>query len=233
MFSISDASGGYHSTRILNQVSISVRAREIVGLLGRNGVGKTTLMQYAMGLLNDQIAGEVRLHGKCLPRSPSHRARAGLGYVPQGRRVFARLSVTENIAVAAHACGYSRAAAVAAFFDTFPMLRDHAHALAGTLSGGQQQILAIGRALATRPSVLLLDEPTEGVQPSIVDDIAGILARLNRETGLAMLIAEQDLDFCLSIASRAYVMDRGTVVRECERHTLLNDKTLLHELLAV
>lgn len=233
MFAISDASGGYRNTRILHRASLNVRAGEIVGLLGRNGVGKTTLMQYAMGLLTDGLEGEVRLNGEPVPRSASARARVGLGYVPQGRRVFARLTVAENIAVAAHACGHSRAAAVATFFQTFPVLHKQAHVMAGKLSGGQQQILAIGRALATRPSVLLLDEPTEGVQPSIVDDIAGILARLNRETGLAMLIAEQNLDFCLSVASRAYVMDHGTVVRECARDALLEDTALLHELLAV
>ncbi|WP_206956598.1 ABC transporter ATP-binding protein [Trinickia acidisoli] len=233
MFSISNASGGYGGTPILHRVSLEVRNGEMVGLLGRNGVGKTTLMQYAMGLLAGKQSGEVSLRGERLGSSPELRARKGLGYVPQGRRVFARLSVAENVAVAAYACGYPRAAAVAAFFETFPMLREHAQVLAGKLSGGQQQILAIGRALATRPAVLLLDEPTEGVQPSIVDDIAGILARLNRETGLAMLIAEQDLDFCLSIASRAYVMDHGTVARECTRDDLLGDKALLHELLAV
>jgi urea transport system ATP-binding protein len=233
MFLISDASGGYGGTRIIHGVSLEVASGEIVGLLGRNGVGKTTLMQYAMGLLAGRQGGQVTLHGKGLGASPSARAREGLGYVPQGRRVFARLSVAENVAVAAHACGYSRADAVATFFATFPMLREHAQVLAGKLSGGQQQILAIGRALATRPAVLLLDEPTEGVQPSIVDDIAGILARLNRDTGLAMLVAEQDLDFCLSIASRAYVMDHGAVARVCTRDELLGDKALLHELLAV
>ena len=199
---------------------------------GVNGVGKTTLMRYAMGLCR-QVAGEVYLDGVPLPQSTSRRARLGLGYVPQGRRVFPRLTVAENIAAAAVACGHKPHDGIARVFREFPMLRQKADALAVTLSGGQQQVLAIGRSLATQPKVLLLDEPTEGIQPSIIDEIAGSLLHLNRQTGLALLIAEQNLDFCLSLAQKAYVMSGGTVARTVTTDQLRTDKALLHEMLSV
>ncbi|MFM0336306.1 ABC transporter ATP-binding protein [Paraburkholderia fungorum] len=232
MFAISDARGGYQKTIILRGASIQVETAEVVALLGRNGAGKTTLMKYAMGLL-ERVAGHVELAGVRLSHEPSVRARAGLGYVPQGRYVFPRLSVVENIAAVAAAFGLSRADVVEDMLTEFPMLRQKAHTLAGSLSGGQQQVLAIARALATQPKLLILDEPTEGVQPSIVEEIAEILKRLNRERALAILVAEQDLDFCLGLAGRAYVMDRGTVVRQVSRSELFDDQQLLQELLGV
>jgi len=189
-------------------------------------------MRYAMGLCR-QVAGAVYLDGVPLPQSTSRRARLGLGYVPQGRRVFPRLTVAENIAAAAVACGHKPRESIARVFCQFPMLRQKADALAVTLSGGQQQVLAIGRSLATQPKVLLLDEPTEGIQPSIIDEIAGSLLQLNRETGLALLIAEQNLDFCLSLAQKAYVMSGGTVARTVTIDQLRTDKALLHEMLSV
>ncbi len=232
MFAISDATGGYGKTTILRDVCMSVAEGEIVALLGRNGAGKTTLLKYAMGLI-DVFGGSVSLSGRSLPPAAARRARAGLGYVPQGRFVFPRLTVPENIAAAAIACGHSRREAVARAFADFPILEEKASSLAGSLSGGQQQILAIARALATKPKVLILDEPTEGVQPSIIDEIAGILKRLNADLGLSIVVAEQDLDFCLSLAERAYVLDKGAIARETTRQDLLADKDLLHELLGV
>jgi urea transport system ATP-binding protein len=232
MFEIRDAAAGYKETVIVRHASLEVRAGEIVALLGRNGVGKTTLMRYAMGLCR-QVSGTVHLDGTLLPRSTSRRARLGLGYVPQGRHVFPRLTVSENIAVAAVACGHKPHDSIANVFREFPMLRPKADALAVTLSGGQQQVLAIGRSLAMRPKVLLLDEPTEGIQPSIVDEIAGSLAHLNRETGVALLIAEQNLDFCLSLAQRAYLMSGGTVAATVTTERLQTDRALLHEMLSV
>jgi urea ABC transporter ATP-binding protein UrtE len=232
MLEIRNASAGYKDAVVIRDVSLQVDAGEIVALLGRNGVGKTTLMRYAMGLCRT-MAGSIHLDGIQLPPSTPQRARLGLGYVPQGRHVFPRLTVTENIAAAAVACGHDPRSSVADVFREFPILRPKADALAGTLSGGQQQVLAIGRSLATRPRVMLLDEPAEGIQPSIVDDIAGFLMRLNQQTGLAIIVAEQNLDFCLSLAQRAYIMSAGTVARAATAAQLRTDKALLQDLLSV
>ncbi len=232
MFEIENATGGYGKTRIIRDVSIRVETGEVVALLGRNGVGKTTLLKYAMGLI-DVFGGTVSLDGSRLPSSTARRARAGLGYVPQGRYVFPRLTVTENIAAAAIGCGVDRKEAVELALNDFPILNEKAQTLAGSLSGGQQQILAIARSLATRPRVLMLDEPSEGVQPSIVDEIAGILLGMKKEGTLSIVVAEQNLDFCLTLAERAYILDNGTIAREATKDELLGDKELLHDLLGV
>ncbi|WP_209542194.1 ABC transporter ATP-binding protein [Variovorax sp. 1615] len=231
MFEAIEISGGYGKTSIVERASLRVGRGEIVALLGRNGVGKSTLMRLLVGQATS-MGGSARLDGRPLPERTDDRARCGLGYVPQGRFVFPRLSVSENIALAAVACGHPRAEAIARAFADFPALVPKANDLAGRLSGGQQQILAMARALATRPKLLLLDEPTEGVQPSIVDEIAEVLLRLRRD-GLSVLVAEQDLNFCLSIAERAYVMDQGRIVRETRKAELEGDRALLQELLGV
>lgn len=232
MFRIVNATGGYGKTVIIRDVSIAVEKAEIVALLGRNGVGKSTLMRFAMALI-PAFSGHVEIDGHNAPESPARRAKAGAGYVPQGRYVFPRMTVTENIAVAAETNGHSGRLAVETAFREFPMLRPKADDLAGGLSGGQQQVLALARALATEPKILLLDEPTEGVQPSIIDEMAGILKRINRERGVAILVAEQDLDFCLSIATRAYVMEKGSVRLETDRDSLRTDRKLQQQLLGV
>jgi len=232
MFEISDAVGGYKGTVIVRNANLQVNSGEIVAVLGRNGVGKTTLMKYAMGLCV-RFAGKVLLDGAELPYLTPKLAKRGLGYVPQGRYVFSRLTVAENISAAAVACGHDSRTGIEAVFSDFPMLGPKSNVLAGKLSGGQQQILAIGRALATQPKVLILDEPTEGVQPSIVDEIAGTLLRLNRERNLAIVVAEQNLDFCLSLAQRAYIMSGGTTVRDVTSEELRADTALQHEMLSV
>jgi ABC-type branched-chain amino acid transport systems, ATPase component len=232
MFKIVDATGGYGKTIIIRDVSIEVNPGEIVALLGRNGVGKSTLMRFATGLI-PAMKGAVEIDGQPAPPTPAKRAQKGLGYVPQGRYVFPRMTVTENIAVAAEANGHPGKRAVEEAFADFPMLKPKAQDLAGGLSGGQQQILALARALAIRPSILLLDEPTEGVQPSIIDEMAGILKRINQERNISVLVAEQDLDFCLSISNRAYVMEKGAIRLETDRESLRNDKALQQELLGV
>lgn len=232
MFRITNATGGYGKTTIIRNISLNVEPGEIVALLGRNGVGKSTLMRFATGLIPAQ-GGSVEIAGKNAPRSPSRRARSGLGYVPQGRFVFPRMTVAENIAVAAAANGFDARQTVAEMFLDFPLLEPKATDLAGGLSGGQQQVLALARALAIRPKILLLDEPTEGVQPSIIDEIAGVLKRINRERKIAILVAEQNLDFCLSIAERAYVMEKGAIRLETDRNSLRADKELQRDLLGV
>jgi urea ABC transporter ATP-binding protein UrtE len=232
MFKIDAATGGYGKTVIIRDVSLHVNKGEIVALLGRNGVGKSTLMRYATGLI-PAMNGSVSLNGKVAPPSPAKRAKLGLGYVPQGRFVFPRMTVMENIAVAAESNGHSGKKAVEESLEDFPILKPKINDLAGGLSGGQQQVLALARALAIMPSLLLLDEPTEGVQPSIIDEMSGILKRINKERGIAILVAEQDLDFCLSIANRAYVMEKGSIRLETDRESLLADKELQQELLGV
>ncbi|KAJ54706.1 ABC transporter ATP-binding protein [Actibacterium mucosum KCTC 23349] len=232
MFKVSGATGGYGKTTIIRDVSLEVQPAEIVALLGRNGVGKSTLMRFATGLVKAQ-AGTVEIAGVAAPPAPSKRAKMGLGYVPQGRFVFPRMTVIENISVAAASNGFDAKQVVAELFEDFPLLVPKAHDLAGGLSGGQQQVLALARALAIRPKILLLDEPTEGVQPSIIDEMAGVLKRVNQEREIAILVAEQNLDFCLSIAERAYVMEKGAIRMETDRDSLLADKVLQQELLGV
>lgn len=232
MFKIRNATGGYGKTVIIRDVSIEVARGEVVALLGRNGVGKSTLMRYATGLI-PAMGGDVEIDGTRAPATPAKRARLGLGYVPQGRYVFARMTVAENIAVAAESNGHNGRQAVERSMGDFPLLQPKINDLAGGLSGGQQQVLALARALAIEPRILLLDEPTEGVQPSIIDEIAGILKRINQERGIAILVAEQDLDFCLSIARRAYVLEKGAVRLETDRDSLLADKELQQQLLGV
>ncbi len=232
MFKVSNATGGYGKTTIIRDVSLQVEAGEIVALLGRNGVGKSTLMRYATAEIPNW-EGSVEIAGQKAQQTTHARARSGLGYVPQGRFVFPRMSVAENIAVAAASNGFNPKQAVEQALAEFPLLRPKAKALAGGLSGGQQQVLALARALAMNPKILLLDEPTEGVQPSIIDEMAGILLRINREKNIAILVAEQDLDFCLSIASRAYVMERGSIRLTADREELRSNKELQQELLGV
>lgn len=232
MFKVLNATGGYGKTTIIRDVSLHVKSGEIVALLGRNGVGKSTLMRFATGLIHP-MAGHVEIDGKTAPNAPSKRAQMGLGYVPQGRFVFPRMTVEENIAVAAASNGHNAKTAVEEAMEDFPILKPKAQDLAGGLSGGQQQILALARALAIVPRILLLDEPTEGVQPSIIDEMAGILKRINKDRGIAILVAEQNLDFCLSIAERAYVMEKGAVRMETDRDSLRADKALQQELLGV
>lgn len=232
MFKIVNATGGYGKTVIIRDVTLEVKSGEIVALLGRNGVGKSTLMRFATALI-PAMGGHVEIDGKVAGATPAKRAKMGLGYVPQGRFVFARMTVAENIAVAAETNGHSGKKAIEESLEDFPILKQKLDDLAGGLSGGQQQILALARALAIKPRILLLDEPTEGVQPSIIDEMAGVLKRINQERGIAILVAEQDLDFCLSIAKRAYVMEKGAIRLETDRDSLRANKQLQQELLGV
>lgn len=232
MFKITDATGGYGKTTIIRNVSIHIAEGEVVALLGRNGVGKSTLMRYATSLI-PAMQGHVEIGGTLAPNSVTKRAKMGLGYVPQGRFVFSRMTVFENIAVAAATNKFNVKDAIDSALSDFPILTKKLNDLAGGLSGGQQQVLALARALATQPKILLLDEPTEGVQPSIIDEMAGVLKKINQERGIAILVAEQNLDFCLSIAERAYIMEKGEIRMETDKQSLLEDKALQQELLGV
>ena len=213
--------GGYGGKPVLQGVDFTVRQGEIVAIIGRNGVGKTTLLRTLMGLL-PQASGTVRLRGMELARMPAHRrARAGIGYVPQGRDVFPRMTVEENLRV-----GERGPADYAAIYALFPILQERRKQPAGTLSGGQQQQLAIGRVLIGRPDLILLDEPSEGIQPNIVQDIGRIAVTLNRQTGVTIVLVEQNLDLIRATAQRGYVMDKGRITAELDADALADGDTV-------
>ena len=232
MLEIKNAPAGYGKVEIPHNVNLSIKTNEAVALLGRNGVGKTTLLKHIMGIAT-HFSGSISLDGKALHASTTKRVRSGLGYVPQGRFVFPRLTVEENIVAAAAGCGHNKKEAIDEMFTRFKLLSERPNQMAGSLSGGQQQILAIARALATKPKLLLLDEPTEGIQPSIVDDIADMLLELNEKDGLGILVAEQNMDFALTFCKRAVVMDKGTVAKKVSTEELKKDTELITELLGV
>jgi len=196
----------YGGSHILRDVSFEVPAGKVTALLGRNGVGKTTLLKALMGLVPVR-SGQILFENRELTRAkPYERARAGLGYVPQGREIFARLSVEENLQMAAVDGIPER------IFEMFPVLRQMLGRRGGDLSGGQQQQLAIGRALAMKPRLLILDEPTEGIQPSIIKEIERVIRALAATGEMAILLVEQYYDFARSLADQYLVMERGEIV---------------------
>ena len=204
--------GGSH---ILRGVELAVSTGEVVALMGRNGVGKTTTLRSITGVIPIR-EGNIQFDGRPIERLPGDaRARAGIGYVPQGRDIFPHLTVEENLRIGL-VVKRRRAAegrdALERVFALFPVLKQMLGRKGGVLSGGQQQQLAIGRALLTDPKLLILDEPTEGIQPSIIEEIGETLKRLRAEGTLAILVVEQFVDFCRDIADRFYAMDRGAVV---------------------
>ncbi|HVW21016.1 MAG TPA: urea ABC transporter ATP-binding subunit UrtE [Opitutaceae bacterium] len=201
-------------SRILRGVSLAVAPGEVVCLMGRNGVGKTTTLRAIMGLRAVR-AGALSFAGRSLAGvATAGRAFGGIGYVPQGRDIFPHLTVEENLAVGLQLHPRPRAEArqeLERVFALFPVLKTMLGRKGGVLSGGQQQQLAIARALLTRPKLLMLDEPTEGIQPSIIEEIGDTLRRLRSEGGLAILLVEQYVDFCREVGDRFYAMDRGAV----------------------
>jgi len=221
---------GYGGKPVLQGVDLDVRAGEIVAVIGRNGVGKSTLIKALMGLLPAD-AGSIHFRGAQINAVAAHRrARLGIGYVPQGRDVFPRLSVEENLCV-----GGSISGGLAGYepaYRNFPVLRERRRQAAGTMSGGQQQQLAIGRVLVGRPALMLLDEPSEGIQPSIVQDIARIGIELNRQDGLTIVLVEQNIDMIRAMAQRCYVMDKGRIVAVLTPE-MLDDRDTVRRYLAV
>ncbi|MFD7656521.1 urea ABC transporter ATP-binding subunit UrtE [Actinosynnema sp. NPDC059797] len=212
MLSVTGVDAAYGRARVLFGVGLEVPAGSLVCVMGRNGVGKTTLLKTIMGTLTP-TAGRVVFDGQDVTRAPTHRrVRAGMAYVPQGHVSFPQLTVWENLQVTLEATGRRDASAVDEALDVFPALRGLFKRPAGFLSGGQRQQLAIARALVTRPRLLLLDEPTEGIQPSVIDEVEAAVERLHREAGLTVLLVEQYLDFALQLADGFVVMDAGEVV---------------------
>jgi len=210
MLSVSNLNQYYGGSHILRDLSFEVPDGKVTALLGRNGVGKSTLLRTLMGLV-PAAGGAVKFGERDLTHAkPDARARAGIGYVPQGREIFPRLSVGENLEIGL--ATKPGAAVPARVFELFPVLRDMLHRRGGDLSGGQQQQLAIGRALAMGPALLILDEPTEGIQPSIIKDIERVIRSLAQSGEMAILLVEQYYEFARSLADQYLVMERGEFV---------------------
>ncbi|MCZ8235708.1 MAG: urea ABC transporter ATP-binding subunit UrtE [Inhella sp.] len=201
----------YGGSHILRGIDLDLRAGEVTVLLGRNGVGKTTLLKTLMGVVPSS-QGHIRLAGQELAGLPSHaRVRAGFGYVPQGREIFGRLSVLDNLRMGLAPCPASTPLPPE-LYELFPVLEQMQHRRGGDLSGGQQQQLAIARALAAGPKVLLLDEPTEGIQPSVIKDIGRVIRHLAAKGTMAILLVEQFYEFAAELADQYLVMERGEIV---------------------
>ncbi|MCK9549415.1 urea ABC transporter ATP-binding subunit UrtE [Aquamicrobium sp.] len=211
MLELSDVDGFYGRSRALQSVSLSVREGQFLTVLGRNGVGKTTLLRTILGLMS-RCAGSIRLDGAEINHLPTHsRARAGLGYVPQGRGILPNFTVRENLLLGTFAAEKPARTIPDHIFELFPILREFLGRRGGNLSGGQQQQLAIARALLSEPKILLLDEPTEGIQPNIVEQIEDVLIDLNRKHGIAVILVEQNIKFARRASHRFAILNRGSV----------------------
>ncbi|HEY5204736.1 MAG TPA: ABC transporter ATP-binding protein [Roseiarcus sp.] len=228
MLEVSDLAAGYGRIPILGGVSFSVAPGEFVGVLGHNGMGKTTLLRALMGYI-PATAGRVMLEGADITRAePYRRARSGMGYVPQGREIFPALSVRDNLRMGAVGRPKDEAAAIGAVLETFPRLERLIDRPGGALSGGEQQLLAMARCLVGDPRLVLLDEPTEGIQPSIIDEIVDTLLGLRSKGGLTMILVEQNLDFIAALSERVLIIQKGTIVHsakpdELHGHGLINE----------
>jgi branched-chain amino acid transport system ATP-binding protein len=217
---------GYGDTPILRDVDLTVDDGEIVGIVGKNGAGKTTLMKAVIGLL-DPMSGAVTYDGTDITDwTADERARAGIGYIPQSRDVFPDLTVKQNLLVAEGVNEDATDHLYDTVYDYFPILAERASQRAGTMSGGQQQMLAIARALVGSPDLLLLDEPSEGIQPSIVQQITADVPAISEELGTAVLFVEQNLGVIRDMADRCYAMERGTIVDELGEAELRDRETV-------
>jgi urea transport system ATP-binding protein len=215
MLAISDLHVAYGQSEVLHGLNIDVAPSEIVAIMGRNGMGKTTLMKSLMGIIPTR-RGSVSMDGAEIGKLKSYeRVAKGLAYVPQGRMIFSAMTVQENIETGLVASGERRVPGD--IYELFPVLLEMKSRRGGNLSGGQQQQLAIARALATKPKVLLLDEPTEGIQPSIIREMGRTLKRIRDERGLSIVVSEQVLSFALDIADRVLVIENGEIVRDDKR----------------
>ncbi len=229
---VSGLRAGYGGTPILQGVDCSVQRGEIVAIIGRNGVGKTTLLKTLIGLL-PVTGGSIRFQESDITKvEANHRAHMGIGYIPQGRGIFPRLTVQENLLMGELINTKSQQKLHSLVERYFPILTRRRYQKAGTMSGGEQQQLAIGRALVGNPEMILLDEPSEGIQPSIVHEIAHNMQRLNAEIGLTILFVEQNIDMIRSMAQRCYVMDKGKIVDQVYPKDLA-DEAVVRKYLAI
>ncbi len=213
MLRIEGLRAGYGKSMVLEGLDLHVAEGEVLGLLGRNGTGKTTTLRAIMGEIPIR-AGATEFAGADLAKLKMHeRVGCGIAYVPQGRHIFAALSVRDNLRVSANGAGINAwRPAVEEMFDEFPVLRDKASQAGGQLSGGQQQLLALARALISSPRLVLLDEPSEGLQPSIITSIGQVITKARESRGVTFVLVEQNLDFVTSVATRIAIMEKGTIV---------------------
>lgn len=231
MLRVIDVDSYFGQSRILHGLTLDVKRGEFVAILGRNGTGKTTLLKTLMGL-TDRQTGKIVFNDRDLSRFPTYRrARAGIAYVPQGREIIAEFSVRENILMGAFARWDGRRVVPELVHELFPYLSDNPDRPGGLLSGGQQQQLAIARALAAEPSILLLDEPTEGIQPNLVEEIEEVVIRLNRSAHLTIILVEQNLSFARRAADRFAILEKGHVVAAGPMINLSDD--VIHRHLAI
>lgn len=222
MFSVTDYSVAYDQSEVINRLNMDIASNEIVAIIGRNGMGKTTLMKSLIGMIPSR-SGRITLDNMELSALQSHaRVKSGMAFVPQGRMIFSTMTVQENIETGLTTAENKKIPA--RLYDLFPVLREMKSRRGGNLSGGQQQQLAIARALASQPRILLLDEPTEGIQPSIIRDMARTLRRIRDEHKLSIVVAEQVLSFALDIADRILVMEKGAIIHEEPRATVDQEK---------
>ena len=232
MIEIEGLASGYGRIKVLEGITFSVSEGECVGILGHNGMGKTTLLKTIVGLL-PTWDGTIKLGGSAIEREPAHlRARRGIGYVPQGRQIFPGLSVRENLHFGARAKRLGTTAAERVAIADFPELARLLDRPGGALSGGEQQLLALARTLCGEPHILLLDEPTEGIQPSIVTALIERIGALRRKRGLMVLLVEQNLEFIRDLADRVLLIHRGRIVRELPRQAI-EDPSLEQEFIGV
>ncbi len=220
MLNVTGLSAGYGAIPVLHHISMTIMSGESLGILGHNGMGKTTFLRSLIGALKP-TEGSVLLDGRDVTRMAPHgRARLGMAYVPQGREIFATLSVRDNLRMGLVKTRQTTADQLDALLADFPRLMPLLDRAGGSLSGGEQQLLALARALAGKPRVLLLDEPTEGIQPSIIDEIAETLTSLRDRLGLTIVLVEQNLDFIATVSQRVLVIKRGRLGEEIPREHL-------------
>ncbi|SHJ52120.1 urea ABC transporter ATP-binding subunit UrtE [Hespellia stercorisuis] len=213
MLNISQVNACYGESSVISGLDMEVNDHKIVCLIGRNGVGKSTTLKSIMGLVNTP-SGSIKLNGTEMMKMATYdRVKLGIGYVPQGRDIFPQMTVQENLELGLHTAGKEKKVPDY-IYDLFPILPEFAKRKGGDLSGGQQQQLAIARALVTGPEILILDEPTEGIQPSIIQDIGRAIKRVNQELGITVLIVEQYLEFVLDISDELYIMEKGSIVMQ-------------------
>lgn len=211
MLELQNVNSYYGNSPALQYVSMTIEKGEFLSVLGRNGVGKTTLMRAILGLM-DRTTGSIKLDGEELIDKGTHdRARAGIGYVPQGRGIFPKFTVRENLHMGTFAANRKSSHINEWIFELFPILKEFLNRQGGNLSGGQQQQLAIGRALLTEPKIILLDEPTEGIQPNVVEQIERVLVDLNSKHGMTVVLVEQNFEFARRASQRFVILDRGSL----------------------